>query len=221
MQKKTRKLTDFVKKPTGREEELAKSAGTTSSTLAEASQERSSEDLVGELIRVTIKRFEQQQRVQAVLEQESAKPPSTNTLPSTPATSARSTSELVELAAKLAEEAFKNVEVKIISCDKQGVCSDGKRIGEVFEDSSGIKWQRGFINTTRLPIFVDFVVEDASIEGRVGKALVLKSNRSAVAIVPEDYICELAVRYGIRVNLDKCINYRTSPWAEKSKARKK
>jgi hypothetical protein len=80
-----------------------------------------------------------------------------------------------------------------------------------------LKWQRSFLNTTRIPIFLDFIAEEAEIKGRVGKAAVVVSSRGAKAIIPEDFICEAISRYGIILNIDKCSNYKPSPWAERTK----
>ncbi|MEM2025630.1 MAG: hypothetical protein QXW94_05000, partial [Desulfurococcaceae archaeon] len=122
---------------------------------------------------------------------------------------------------ELAQEAYKRINVKLIECDKHGVCVDGKRIGEVFEDSKGLRWQRGFLNTSRLPIFIDYIAEEAKITGRVGKAFIIVSSRDAKAIIPDDYICEATSRYGILINLERCSGYKVSPWSSKSRKKEK
>ncbi|MCC6011337.1 MAG: hypothetical protein LM556_02925 [Desulfurococcaceae archaeon] len=129
--------------------------------------------------------------------------------------------ETLEKLIQLAKEAASKIQVEFIDCDKQGNCSDGKRVGEIFEDSRGVKWQRGFLTTSRLPIFLNFLAEDSRIVGRVGKAFIVETSRGAKAIIPEDYICELSSRYGIILNVDKCTNYKTSTWSEKSGKSKK
>ncbi|MEM4718039.1 MAG: hypothetical protein QXE81_04685 [Desulfurococcaceae archaeon] len=122
---------------------------------------------------------------------------------------------------QLAIEAYQNKDISFIECDKSGKCKDGKKIGDVFEDSRGIKWQRTFIDTTRSPIHLNFVTEAGEIKGRVGKAYVIVSSRGAQAIIPEDYICEAISRYGVLLNLDKCIGYRSSPWKELERRKQK
>lgn len=121
----------------------------------------------------------------------------------------------------LATTAFLKSEVKLIDCGKQGVCNDGKKLGEVFEDDKGLKWQRSFLNTTRLPIFLDFIAEEALMRGRVGKASIVISSRGVQAIIPDDFLCEAITRYGILMKVDKCVNYKPSPWAEKARRRQK
>lgn len=117
----------------------------------------------------------------------------------------------------MVEKSFKNSSVKFIECNKQGICNDGRRISEVFEDEDGLKWQRGFLNTTRLPIFLDFLAEDARIIGRIGKAIIVESIRGSRAIVPDSFICEIISRYGILLDVDKCSNYKALSWGEKGK----
>jgi len=112
--------------------------------------------------------------------------------------------------------------VKTIECDQQGLCSDGRSIGEIFVDEYGVKRQRGFINTTRLPIFLDFIAEEAEARPVLRKAYEVKTSRGSLALVPEDFLCELSSRYGVLVsNIDKCLNYRSTPWRERSKAPRK
>lgn len=112
--------------------------------------------------------------------------------------------------------------VRIVECDQQGVCNDGRRIGEVFTDEYGLKRQRGFINTTRLPIFLDFIVEEAEANPVLKKAYVVRTARGSLALVPDDFICELNSRYGIIVSsMDKCVNYRSNPWRERNRAPRK
>lgn len=124
-------------------------------------------------------------------------------------------SDLAEKLTLIAREAALKMQVEFIECDKQGNCSDGKKVSEVFEDSRGVKWQRAFLPTSRSPIFLNFIAEDSKIIGRVGRALIIETSRGARAIIPEDYICELTSRYGIILNIDKCNTYKTSPWSDR------
>jgi len=121
----------------------------------------------------------------------------------------------------LAREAASRLQVEFLECDKQGNCNDGRRIGEVFEDSRGVKWQRGFLVTSRLPIFLNFIAEDSKIVGRIGKAFIIETAHGAKTIIPEDYICEMTSRYGVILNIEKCSNYKTSPWSERGGKSKK
>ncbi|MEM1618858.1 MAG: hypothetical protein QXE77_04835 [Desulfurococcaceae archaeon] len=226
--KKSKKLTDYLKK-TGtpshkeghREEEknVVVKEGLTSQLPRPSAESTSSTDILTELLEIASRRFEQQKPLISEEQKESSLNLEEAKL-SVLATPMKN--ELAAISEKLAEEAAKLAEIKIITCDKSGVCSDGRRIGEVYlDEEKGVKWQRGFINTTRLPIFVDFITEEADIKGYVGKALVIESSRGAKAIIPEDYICEIASRYGVLLKLEKCAGYKASPWAEKTKSRKK
>jgi hypothetical protein len=122
---------------------------------------------------------------------------------------------------EIARRAIERREIKIIECDKSGMCMDNRRIGEVYQDEHGIKWQRTFINTTRLPIFLDFLAEEAELKGRIGKAFVIETSRGGRAIIPDNFICEAISRYGILINIEKCTSYKSTPWAEKTKRLKK
>jgi hypothetical protein len=125
--------------------------------------------------------------------------------------------EILEIARRAGERR----EIKIIECDKSGMCTDNRRVGEVYQDEHGIKWQRTFISTTRLPIFLDFLAEEAELKGRIGKAFVIETSRGGRAIIPDDFICEAVSRYGILINVEKCASYKSTPWAEKTKRLKK
>lgn len=118
---------------------------------------------------------------------------------------------------QLSIEAYNRKDIVLIQCDKKGECEDGIRVGEVFSDSHGVKWQRTFIETTRLPIYLNFIVEEASIRGKVGKAFNVITSRGARALIPEDYICEAINKYGLEIEIDKCLNYKIISLSEKTK----
>ncbi|MCY0868685.1 MAG: hypothetical protein OWQ48_05605 [Desulfurococcus sp.] len=105
---------------------------------------------------------------------------------------------------RIIESIVSSKSVKIIECNQHGVCMDGKRIGEIFVDEYGIKRQRGYVNTTRLPIFLDFAVEEAEVKPVLKKALIVRTEKGSLALVPEDFICELSSRYGILLSIEKC-----------------
>lgn len=217
MQKRTRKLTDYIKKS---EKPVEIAEDSKQASPVQKSPPQHVTDIVSELIEAAAKRFELQRAPSSTPTQE----PRKSERAETPQQKPERAPQLVQpdfVTGQLAEEAFKRIAVKLVTCDKQGRCTDDKRVGEVYRDERGVEWQRGFVNTTRLPIFIDFIVEDATITGRVGKALVIESSRGAMAIVPEDYVCELSARYGVRIQIDKCLGYKTSPWAERSKGKKK
>lgn len=107
-------------------------------------------------------------------------------------------------------------------CDSRGECTDGKRLGEYFVDQFGFRRQRGFVRTTRTPIFTDWIVEEAVVSKLLPRAFKLETNRGALAIVPEDFICELQARYGVVLkNFDACKGYQVSLIGAISKSRKK
>ncbi|MFZ8783778.1 MAG: hypothetical protein ACO2OR_07370 [Desulfurococcaceae archaeon] len=199
--RRVRKITDFAKKASESEKESTRSPEHTSESSAE----------IEELLRARISRKEEE-----AVELKDVKKPSEPTREET-----TSTSSVLERLVLLAREAASKMQVEFVECDKQGNCSDGKRIGEVFEDSRGVKWQRGFLATSRLPIFLNFVAEESKIVGRIGRALVIETSRGAKAIIPEDYICELTSRYGVMLEIEKCANYKSSPWSEREGRSKK
>ncbi|WFO75310.1 hypothetical protein J4526_09655 [Desulfurococcaceae archaeon MEX13E-LK6-19] len=99
---------------------------------------------------------------------------------------------------------------RAVSCNNTGVCSDGKKISEIYVDEAGIVRQRGFIRTSRIPVILDWVVEHGKIEKVLPKAYKLVTDRGAMALVPEDFICELVTRYGVIVENYDCKNYQVS-----------
>lgn len=97
-----------------------------------------------------------------------------------------------------------------VVCSSDGKCIDGLNIGEVFTDKYGFKRKRGFVNTTRLPIYLDWIVEEGIVREIMHKTYVLETNLGSRAIIPEDYLCEFQFRYGIVIkNYDKCIGYKS------------
>jgi hypothetical protein len=110
-----------------------------------------------------------------------------------------------------------------VVCYSNGSCSDGVSVGETYTDKYGFLRQRGFVNTTRVTIYTDWIVEKGVVKKILPKAYGLKTNRGAVALVPEDYLCELEARYWIKLlNYDKCKNYRAIiEWGSKSRSGKR
>lgn len=208
MQKRYKKLTDYAKRQeedAARQPKLDEKSVTPDRKIAEGS-----ESVLREVLEAIIQRY---RSTHAETSKQARQEPE-----ETGETERRSTAnEILELA----QEAYQRTEVKLIECDKQGTCNDGRRVGEVYEDSKGLKWQRGFLSTSRIPIFVDFIVEEAKIAGRVGKAFIIVSSRDSKAIIPEDYICEASSKYGILLDLEKCSSFRISPWSSKSKKKQK
>ncbi len=98
---------------------------------------------------------------------------------------------------------------EFLKCDNTGKCTDGRRLGEIYIDKYGFKRQRGFVRTTRTPVYVDWIVEEATISKLLPKAYKLVTSRGAVAIIPEDFLCELQERYGVIIKSDE-INCRST-----------
>jgi hypothetical protein len=117
-----------------------------------------------------------------------------------------------KISRELLEKIAANQSLKRLECDNNGVCKDGIRVGEKLVDEYGIERKRGFLNTTRLPIFLDWVSETASVERLTDRTFVVKTERGALAVVPDHFICELQYRYGITIpGLDeKCKDYKPS-----------
>lgn len=214
VQKKHKKLTDFTRK--------------TSSTVSESKDEVlentevsrnktektvNGETVLKELLEVLMQKQKTTQ-LEEIAEEKHAEIPAAKEI--TPEIQPVKEEKLAEIA----QEAFQKGEITIIECNKQGLCIDGKKISDVFE-AKGLKWQRTFLSTTRLPIYLDFVAEEAEVKGRVGKAFIIVSARGAKAIVPDDFLCEALKRYGILIDADKCFNYKPSPWVEKSRRRQR
>lgn len=92
-----------------------------------------------------------------------------------------------------------------IICKPTGLCSDGRRVGEVFRDKYGLLRQRGFLNTTRQTVYLDFMLEKAVVKQLLPNTFKIETERGSLAIVPEDFLCEMNYRYGVMlVNYDKC-----------------
>lgn len=209
-EKKFRRLTEFAGKSKGSVDDKAvpNQAGSMSLDSGKKDVDKDSDNTISELVNVLMQRFKTGEK--------EGKATAKKNLGKEGVDERRISKDL--LADKLGElikTAISRTEVKVIECNQQGVCSDGKKIGEVFEDEKGVKWQRGFLNTTRLPIFLDFIAENAVIKGKIGRAYVIETSRGTEAIVPEDFICEMTSRYGVLLDIDKCVNYRVSPWTEK------
>lgn len=115
-----------------------------------------------------------------------------------------------KISRELLEKIAANQSLKRLECDNSGVCKDGIRVGGKLVDEYGIERKRGFLNTTRLPIFLDWVSETASVERLTDRTFVVKTKRGALAVVPDHFICELQYRYGITIpGLDeKCKDYK-------------
>ncbi len=97
-----------------------------------------------------------------------------------------------------------------ITCDNNGVCSDGISISQVYVDKYGFKRQRGFIRTTRIPVYVDWIVEEALVSKVLPTAYKVETNRGSIALVPKDFLCELDKRYGVLLKNYDCSNYKVA-----------
>ncbi|MCD6195980.1 MAG: hypothetical protein J7J82_04260 [Staphylothermus sp.] len=97
-----------------------------------------------------------------------------------------------------------------VVCDSTGKCTDGISVGEIYNDQYGFRRQRGYVNTTRLPVYTDWIVEEGLVKKILPRAYGLKTNRGAVALIPEDFLCELQARYGVvLLNYDRCTKYNS------------
>jgi len=109
-----------------------------------------------------------------------------------------------------------------VICHSNGTCSDGHNVSDIYVDKYGFRRQRGFVTTTRLPVYLDWIVEEAIVEEIMPRTFVVKTNRGTLAVIPEDFLCELHTRYGIIIkNYDKCKNYKPSVSRDTSRRRKK
>lgn len=97
-----------------------------------------------------------------------------------------------------------------IMCDNNGLCRDNRKLSEIFVDEYGFKRQRGFVRTTRAPIFLDWIVEEAIVSKILPTAYKVETSRGAVALVPESFLCELDKRYGVLLKNYDCRNYKLS-----------
>lgn len=96
-----------------------------------------------------------------------------------------------------------------INCSQSGVCDDNRMVSQVFKDDLGILRQRGYLKTTRLPVYLDFIVEKAVVKQTLPNTYKVETDRGSIALVPEDFLCELHNRYGvILLNYDKCRDYK-------------
>ena len=221
--RKHRKLTDFAKKKQEREDEAWKAESNVKRLEEKPGEEGSvvdSNKVFEEVLAVIAQKQRattQREVVSEVAQVETSETQATRGKVEVAIEVGKREEKLFEVA----YEAFAKKDIKIIECNKQGTCTDGKKLGEVFEDSRGLKWQRSFVNTTRLPIFLDFIAENAQIKGRVGKASIVVLASGARAIIPDEYLCEVVKRLGVLIDIDKCSNYKTSPWAERTRRKQK
>lgn len=102
------------------------------------------------------------------------------------------------------EKILNDSNINVIECTSNKECSDGISVGEVFVDKYGIKRQRGFLKTSRMPIYVDFIVEKGEVEPVLRRAYVVRTSRGAMAIVPSSFLCELSTRYGVLLEANEC-----------------
>ncbi len=100
--------------------------------------------------------------------------------------------------------------VNEIMCTSDGVCRDNRKLSEIFVDEYGFRRQRGFVRTTRLPIFLDWIVEEAVVTKILPSAYKVETSRGAIALVPTNFLCELDKRYGVLLQNYDCSNYKLS-----------
>ncbi len=112
-------------------------------------------------------------------------------------------SNIIPTGGVLDEILNKGLTDEFLKCDSSGKCTDGRRLGEIYVDKYGFKRQRGFVRTTRTPVYVDWIVEEATISKLLPKAYKLVTSRGAVAIIPDDFLCELQERYGVIIKNDE------------------
>ena len=118
-------------------------------------------------------------------------------------------SNIIPTGRVLDEILNKGLTDEFLKCDNSGKCTDGRRLGEIYVDKYGFKRQRGFVRTTRTPVYVDWIVEEATISKLLPKAYKLVTSRGAVAIIPDDFLCELQERYGVIIKNDE-VNCKSS-----------
>lgn len=224
MQRKHKKLTDFISresKTNDKSGEISRDVGKKEESVDKVVPKQESlsyEDVIREVLesishRYTIVETETKEQQRSVREERKS-------IEEKPLEEELKTFD-ENILNQLAIEAYHNKSIGFIECDKSGKCRDGIRIGDVFEDSRGIKWQRTFIDTTRSPIHLNFIAEVAEIKGKVGKAYVILSSRGAQAIIPEDYICEAISKYGVLLSIEKCAGYKSGPWKEMERRKQK
>ncbi len=118
-------------------------------------------------------------------------------------------SNIIPTGRVLDEILNKGLTDEFLKCNSGGKCTDGRRLGEIYVDKYGFKRQRGFVRTTRTPVYVDWIVEEATTSKLLPKAYKLVTSRGAVAIIPDDFLCELQERYGVIIKNDE-INCKSS-----------
>lgn len=129
-----------------------------------------------------------------------------------------------KISRELLDKIAANQSLKRLECDNNGVCKDGVRVGEKLVDEYGVERKRGFLNTTRLPIFLDWISETGSVEKLSDRTFVVKTEKGALAVVPDHFICEFQYRYGIAIPGfdERCKDYKPSIGRQyKPRSRKK
>ncbi len=107
----------------------------------------------------------------------------------------------------LDELLYKGLGTMDVRCNEKGECSDGLSVGSVYTDKYGFRRVRGYLITTRIPVYTDWIIEEAVIKKILPRAYRLETNRGAVALVPDDYLCTLQERWGVIIkNYGKCRN---------------
>jgi len=113
-----------------------------------------------------------------------------------------------DILRKLLEKPIRTINE--IMCGSDGLCKDNKRLSEIFIDELGFKRQRGFIRTTRAPVFLDWIIEEAVVSKILPTAYKVETSRGAIALIPENFLCELDKRYGVLLKNYDCSNYKLS-----------
>lgn len=113
-----------------------------------------------------------------------------------------------DILRKLLEKPIRTINE--IMCSSDGLCKDNRRLSEIFIDEFGFKRQRGFVRTTRAPVFLDWIVEEAVVSKILPTAYKVETSRGAIALIPENFLCELDKRYGVLLKNYDCSNYKLS-----------
>jgi len=113
-----------------------------------------------------------------------------------------------DILRKLLEKPIRTINE--IMCSSDGLCKDDRRLSEIFIDEFGFKRQRGFVRTTRAPVFLDWIVEEAVVSKILPTAYKVETSRGAIALIPENFLCELDKRYGVLLKNYDCSNYKLS-----------
>ena len=113
-----------------------------------------------------------------------------------------------DILRKLLEKPIRTINETM--CSSNGLCKDNRRLSEIFIDEFGFKRQRGFVRTTRAPVFLDWIVEEAVVSKILPTAYKVETSRGAIALIPENFLCELDKRYGVLLKNYDCSNYKLS-----------